>query len=53
MSWATAALKFESLAAQSSVDGALSKEIEAAVQDLDGIKVGDLARLLARASVAK
>jgi 2-methylcitrate dehydratase len=52
MSWPTAVLKFERLA-QAHVDRALFREIEAAVEDLDGIKVSELTRLLAHAGAAQ
>ena len=52
MSWSTVALKFEKLA-PAYVNGSLLREIEAAVENLDGIKVRELTELLAQAGPAE
>jgi 2-methylcitrate dehydratase len=52
MGWSTVALKFERLA-QANADRPLLREIEAAVENLDGIKVRDLTGLLAQAGSAE
>jgi 2-methylcitrate dehydratase len=52
MDWTAAALKFERLA-QSAIDRALLGEIEAAVQNLDEIRVRELTRLLAHTGKIK
>jgi 2-methylcitrate dehydratase len=52
MDWSTVALKFERLA-QANADRPLLREIEAAVENLDGIQVRDLTALLARAGSAE
>jgi 2-methylcitrate dehydratase len=52
MSWSTVALKFERLA-QPYVDRALLREIEAAVENLDGIKVRELTEPLAHTKAAE
>jgi 2-methylcitrate dehydratase len=51
MTWPTVVLKFEGLG-QAAVDDALLREIEAAVENLDGIQVRELTRLLAQAGPA-
>ena len=52
MSWSTVALKFEKLA-PAYVNGSLLREIEAAVENLDGIKVRELTELPAQAGPAE
>jgi 2-methylcitrate dehydratase len=52
MDWTAVAGKFERLAGPD-IDGTLLTEIEAAVDELEAIRVRDLARLLARAGVTE
>jgi 2-methylcitrate dehydratase len=52
MGWSTVVLKFERLA-ESYIDPMVSKEIEAAVQELDSIKVRELTRLLGLAGAVE
>jgi 2-methylcitrate dehydratase len=52
MSWAETSRKFERLS-EANVDNTLAREIGSAVEDLDGIKIHELARLLESAGARK